>query len=141
MSNKVDHDTISLILNSVPTWGTTCSGVTKLMLWHLVSFCSFSIRSAISSACTHTRPIVFTSVADPDPHHFGKLDPDPHQSGKLDPDLDPQQSEKVQASEGLFEALEGPNLGKVSGRIRIELNGRIRFRIRVKGKIRIRIEV
>ena len=31
------------------TWGTTCSGVTKLMLWHLVSFWSFNIRSAISS--------------------------------------------------------------------------------------------
>jgi hypothetical protein len=24
------------------------------------------------------------SVADPDPHHFGKLYPDPHQSGKPD---------------------------------------------------------
>ncbi len=37
------------------TWGTTCSGVTKLMLWHLVSFCSFSIRSAISSACQEVK--------------------------------------------------------------------------------------
>jgi hypothetical protein len=25
------------------------------------------------------------SVADPDPHNFGKLDPDLHQSGKLNP--------------------------------------------------------
>jgi hypothetical protein len=34
-------------------------------------------------------------VADPDPHHFGKLDPDsdPLLSGKLDPD--PHQSEKL----------------------------------------------
>jgi hypothetical protein len=31
-----------------------------------------------------------------DPHHFGKLDPDPHQS------------EKVEAFEGIFGALEGP---------------------------------
>ncbi len=37
----------------------------------------------------------FDSVADPDPHHFGKLDPGPHQSGKQD--LDPQQSEEVEA--------------------------------------------
>jgi hypothetical protein len=27
-----------------------------------------------------------TSVADPDPHHFGKLDPHPHESEKQDPD-------------------------------------------------------
>jgi hypothetical protein len=41
--------------------------------------------------------------------HFGKLDQDPHQTGKLDPD----QSKKVKALEGNFEALEGPNLKKV----------------------------
>jgi hypothetical protein len=35
-----------------------------------------------------------------DHHHFGKLDPDPHQS------------EEVEALEGHFEALNGPNLGK-----------------------------
>jgi hypothetical protein len=51
-------------------------------------------------------------VADPDPHHFGKLDtdpdPDPHRNGKLgldsdqhqnekqDPKPDPHQSEKVE---------------------------------------------
>ncbi len=40
------------------------------------------------------------SVADPDPHHFGKLDPDRHQS------------EKVEALDDLFGALVGPNLGK-----------------------------
>jgi hypothetical protein len=34
------------------------------------------------------------SVADPGPHHFGKLDPDPHQSEKLDQDPDPHLSEK-----------------------------------------------
>jgi hypothetical protein len=45
----------------------------------------------------------------------------------------------VQASEGHFAALEGPNLGKVSGRIRIDLNGRFRFRIRSKVKSRIRV--
>jgi hypothetical protein len=39
-------------------------------------------------------------VADPDPHHFVKLDPDPHKS------------EKLEALEGLFGALEGPNLEK-----------------------------
>ncbi len=46
-------------------------------------------------------------VADPDPHHFGKLDPDldPHLSGKVDPDphqseqQDPHQSAKVEALE------------------------------------------
>jgi hypothetical protein len=32
------------------------------------------------------------SVADPDPHNFGKLDLDPHHRGKLDPK--PHQSEK-----------------------------------------------
>jgi hypothetical protein len=100
-------------------------------------------------------------VVDLDPHHFGKLDPDPyksgkldpdpdaHQSGKPDPDPDPHQSEKVEALEGHFGALEGPNLEKVSGRIRIRiqirLKGMIRIRIkiciRVKGKIRIRIKV
>jgi hypothetical protein len=50
-----------------------------------------------------------TSVAD----HFGKLDPDPHQhqSEKQDPDL--HQSENVEALEGHFEALEGPNLEKI----------------------------
>jgi hypothetical protein len=37
-------------------------------------------------------------VADPDPHHFGKLDldPHPHQNGKQDPEPDPHQSEKVE---------------------------------------------
>ncbi len=50
---------------------------------------------------------------DLDPHHFGKLDPHPHphQSGKLDPDPDPHphQSEKVEALEGNFGAVEGPD--------------------------------
>ncbi len=36
----------------------------------------------------------------PDPNHFGKLDPDPHQI------------EKVEALEGHFGGLEGPNQGK-----------------------------
>ncbi len=56
-----------------------------------------------------------------DPHHFGKLDPHPHQSGKLDPDPDPHphqsekqfpdthQSEKVEALEGNFGTVEGPD--------------------------------
>jgi hypothetical protein len=61
----------------------------------------------------------------------------PHQSGKLDPD--PHQSKKVEALEGHFKALEGPNLGKVSGRIRIKLKGRFRFRIHSKVKSRIRV--
>jgi len=66
-----------------------------------------------------------------DPRHFGKLDPDPHRSGKVD------------ALEGHFGALEGPNLEKVSGKIRIhiKLKGRIRICIRVKGRTRSRIEV
>jgi hypothetical protein len=46
-----------------------------------------------------------SSVADPDPHNFGKLDPDPDHFGKLDPDRhqserqnpDPHQSDKVEA--------------------------------------------
>jgi hypothetical protein len=72
------------------------------------------------------------SVADPDPHHFGKLDPDLYQSGKLYPDTgthqseeldpdpaphqsekqdpDPHQSEKVEAFDGHFGAFEGSNL-------------------------------
>jgi hypothetical protein len=49
-----------------------------------------------------------------DPHYFWNVDPDPRQSGKLDsdldPDLDPHQNEKVEALEGHFGALEGPNL-------------------------------
>ncbi len=47
-----------------------------------------------------------------DPHHFGKLDPDPdtYQSEKQDPD--PHQSEKVEALEGHFGPLEGPNLSE-----------------------------
>jgi hypothetical protein len=62
-------------------------------------------------------------------------------SGKLDPD----QSEKVDALEGHFGALDGPDLEKVSGRfrIRIKMKGRIRIqiRIRVRGEIRILIKV
>jgi hypothetical protein len=45
-----------------------------------------------------------------DPHHSGKLDPDPHRSEKQDPD--PHQSEKVEALEGHFGSMKGPNLGK-----------------------------
>jgi hypothetical protein len=47
------------------------------------------------------------------PHHFGKLDPDldPHQSGKQDPDQT-ESGETVEALEGHFGTLEGPNLGK-----------------------------
>jgi hypothetical protein len=36
---------------------------------------------------------VVSSVADPDPRHFGKPGPDPYQSEKMDPD--PHQSGKV----------------------------------------------
>jgi hypothetical protein len=43
-----------------------------------------------------------------DLHHFGKLDP--HYCEKQDPD--PHQSEKVEALEGYFGELEGPNLDK-----------------------------
>jgi hypothetical protein len=39
-----------------------------------------------------------------DPHHFGKQDPDP--------DPDPHQSEKKEALECHFGALDGPNLEK-----------------------------
>ncbi len=46
----------------------------------------------------------------PDPHHFGKLNPDPHQSVRKDPD--PHKSDKVEALEGHFGAMEGPNLEK-----------------------------
>ncbi len=62
-------------------------------------------------------------VADPEPHHCGKLDPDLdphlHQNRKLDPDPNPQQSEKQDPEpnphhskkvETLVGALEGPNL-------------------------------
>ncbi len=53
-----------------------------------------------------------SSVADPDtdPQNFGNLDPDPHQMGMLDLDSDSHQSEKVEALEGHFRALDGPNL-------------------------------
>jgi hypothetical protein len=64
-----------------------------------------------------------SSVADLDPHHFGKLDPVPHQKGQLDPDLhqsekqdpdlNPHQSKKVEALECHFRALQGSNLGKI----------------------------
>jgi hypothetical protein len=47
-------------------------------------------------------------------------------SEKQDPDPDPNQSKKAEALKGHFGALEGPNLVKVSGRIRI------RIRIKVK---------
>jgi hypothetical protein len=55
-----------------------------------------------------------------DPYQFGKLDPDPHENEKQDPDPhqidkqdpDPHRSEKVEALEGNFGALKGPNLGK-----------------------------
>jgi hypothetical protein len=40
------------------------------------------------------------------------LDPGPHQSEKQDQDPDSHQSENVEALEGHFRALEGPNLGK-----------------------------
>jgi len=60
--------------------------------------------SIASAECLPTS-IAIGSVADPDPHHFGKLYPDPHHIEKLDPDLhqskeqdpDPHQSEKVEA--------------------------------------------
>jgi hypothetical protein len=56
-----------------------------------------------------------------DPKHLGKLDPDSH----------PHQSEKMEVLEGHLGALEGLNLKKASGRIRmwicITLKGRIRF--------------
>ncbi len=63
----------------------------------------------------------------PDPHQSGKLDPhqiekqfpDPHHSEKHDPDL--HQSEKVEALEDHFGALDGPNLENASGRIRIRV--------------------
>ncbi len=47
-----------------------------------------------------------------DLRHFGKLDsdPDPHQIEKKD--LDPLKSEKVEALDGQFGSLEGPNLEK-----------------------------
>jgi hypothetical protein len=77
-------------------------------------------------------PTVPSSVADPDPHHIGKLDPDPdpHQSGKLNPnphqsdkrdpdphrsekqDPYPRQSEKEEALEVQFGAMEDPSLEK-----------------------------
>ncbi len=54
--------------------------------------------------------------------------------------MDPHQSEKVEALEGHFRALEGPNLEK---KIEIRLKGRIRIQIRkrVKDRIRIRIRI
>jgi hypothetical protein len=54
------------------------------------------------------------SVADPDPHHFGKLDSDPQQNEKLD-------RIRMQALEGHFGALEGPSLEKSECRIRIRI--------------------
>ncbi len=45
-------------------------------------------------------------------------------------DSDLHQSEKVEASEVHFDALESPNLKKVSGRIRIRIKLKCRIRIR-----------
>ncbi len=65
-----------------------------------------------------------SSVADLDPHgspSFKKRDLEPHQIGKLDPDQsekidpDPHQSEKVEAVESHFGALEDPSLASGSG--------------------------
>jgi hypothetical protein len=62
-------------------------------------------------------------------------DPDPHQSGK------------VEALEVHCGALEGPNLEKVSGLIRIRIREKVRIligihiRIKVKSRIRTRIKM
>jgi hypothetical protein len=102
---------------------------------------SVSLENLFPHCLVHKmRTCVQTSVADPDPHHFGKLDL--HQSGKLDPDPDPHQSErnpdphqseKVEILEGHFSALEGLSLGKSEfcSRIQIKLKGRIPIRINV----------
>jgi hypothetical protein len=49
-------------------------------------------------------------------------------------------SEKVEAK-GHFGAMEGPNLGKVSGWIRIGIKIKVRIRIRIKVKVRIQIRI
>jgi hypothetical protein len=50
----------------------------------------------------------FVCVVDPDPH--GSLDP--YHFEKLDPDPSSHQSGKMEALEGHFGELDGPNLGK-----------------------------
>ena len=52
---NICHEKVKL---DFPTCGATCSGVTKLMLWHFVSFWSLSIRSAISSGFS-SQPLFF----------------------------------------------------------------------------------
>jgi hypothetical protein len=85
------------------------------------------------ASCSQSRDNFYlqkSSVADPEPHNFGKLDPDPDQFGKLDPDphhfgkLDPDRHQvkgRIQIHingtrwkplEGHFGAMEGPNLEK-----------------------------
>ncbi len=59
----------------------------------------FFIRSASGSG-------LWYSIVDPD------LDPDPHNFGKLNLDPYPHQSEKVEALDGHFRALEVPILEK-----------------------------
>jgi hypothetical protein len=66
-----------------------------------------------------------------DPRHFEKLDPDPHQRETYCPDPDqsekqapdPHQSDKIDALEGQFGTLEGPNLEN-SCRIWIRIKSR-----------------
>jgi hypothetical protein len=48
---------------------------------------------------------------DPDSHQSGKLDPDPHQSGKLHNRIRIK-VERLEALDGRFGALEGPNVRK-----------------------------
>jgi hypothetical protein len=79
----------------------------------LVPEAQFTSKGTGCGCSTTEEFIVLPSiVTDPDshPHHFENLDPDPdpHESGKLDPDR--HLSEKVEALEGHFGAMEGPNL-------------------------------
>ncbi len=61
-----------------------------------------------------------TSVADPDPHQFGKLDSDRHKSKKQDPDPDPQQSEKCDPGPHHFRKLD-PDPYQSESRIQIRI--------------------
>ncbi len=47
-------------------------------------------QSSVSKLEFSVTVIMYTKVADPDPHHFGKLDLVPHQRKRPDPDPYPQ---------------------------------------------------
>jgi hypothetical protein len=74
----------------------------------------------------------WTSVVDPDPHHFGNLDPAPHQENNPDPD--PHQI-KIRIRiriKGKCGSASGPRLIKIRIRIRNRICIKVTSRIRIR---------